>query len=98
MSASVTPTALSRLRWGARSTPALIRSDRIETPPKTKTPEVSLGGLSDLDLPCLDHRAPEVDDPQQQGQDQQAQDDYVVGERGEAGSRGRVHRGSERGV
>ena len=53
------PTAFSRLRCGARSTPVLIRSDLMppvpvlstsKTPPKTKTPEVSLGGLCDLGL------------------------------------------------
>src|SRR5687767_9908895 len=73
MSASVSPTAFSRLRCGARSTPLLIRSDLMPavrlpsrapmTPPKTKTPEVSLGGPCDPGLGWpLDHRAPAAQD------------------------------------
>src|SRR5271170_633411 len=70
MSASVTPTALSRLRWGALSIPTLMASDRMshsraspalqEKDPKNKNPRGFLprGSLSISLGSRLDHRTP----------------------------------------
>jgi len=68
MSASVMPVALSKARWGERSNPFLILSERIVYPPivfwakNKKRPPILLGGLG-LRLPvvfsgvCVSHLA-----------------------------------------